>query len=278
MLEFKNLHAGYNGEAKLHGLNVKLEPGRLIAVIGPNGCGKSTLLKCAAGLLKPMQGEILLDGANLSRIPERERARRISYMPQSRLAPEISVRALALHGRYPHLKWGRSPGKREWEIVDAEIARVELSAYAQRSVLSLSGGERQRAYLAMMLAQQTRIMLLDEPTAYLDLSSQFALMELLSGLKSENRCVVAVLHDLALALEYADEIWLMQDGRLIASGSPEEIYASEKMQSAFEIEICRTANGKYVFYPEKRRREYAGEANVCEGAEADADFHDTELN
>lgn len=252
MLEFKNLHAGYDGVEKLHGLNAKLEAGKLIVIIGPNGCGKSTLLKCAAGLLKPAQGEILLDGANLEQLNEKTRACRISYMPQSRVAPEISVRALALHGRYPHLKWGQNPGKADREIVDAAIARVGLKAYASRSVHSLSGGERQRAYLAMMLAQQTGVLLLDEPTTYLDLSSQFALMRLLTQLRDENRCVLAVLHDLALALEYADEILLMRGGDLLAAGSPEEIYASGKIQSAFDIEIRRSADGKYLFYPNKQ--------------------------
>lgn len=261
MLEFRNLHAGYDGVEKLHGLNAKIEAGRLVAVIGSNGCGKSTLLKCAAGLLKPMQGEVRIDGVNLRQLGEKARACQLSYMPQSRLAPEISVRALALHGRYPRLKWGQNPAKADLEIVDAAIAQVGLRACADRSVSSLSGGERQRAYLAMMLSQQTPILLLDEPTTYLDLSSQFALMQLLSKQRDENRCVLMVLHDLALALEYADEIWLMQDGKLIAAGSPEQIYASGKIQSAFEIAMHRTADGKYVFYPEKRRKEHAGEGH-----------------
>ena len=201
MLEFRELRAAYDGVETLHGVSAHLAPGKLTAIIGPNGCGKSTLMKCAVGLMKPSGGEILLNGQPLSVIPEKERARHLSYMPQSRIAPDISVRHLVTHGRYPHLKWGQSLRREDREIVQAAIERVKLGALVNRPVSRLSGGERQRAYLAMMLAQQTAVMLLDEPTAYLDLSSQFALMELLRALCGEGRSVILVLHELALALE-----------------------------------------------------------------------------
>lgn len=252
MLEFKNLRAGYDGVEKLHGINAKLERGRLTAIIGPNGCGKSTLMKCAAGLLRPTGGEILLDGMNLQAIPEKERARCISYMPQSRIAPDISVKQLVTHGRYPHLKWGQSLKSEDKDIVRSAIDRVKLAKYAKTPVSRLSGGERQRAYLAMMLAQQTPIMLLDEPTTYLDLSSQFALMELLQELRDEGRSIAVVLHDLAFALECTDEILLMQRGELLISGKPKEIYQSRKIQSAFAIDIKQSSDGKYIFYASKQ--------------------------
>lgn len=248
MLEFVDLRAGYDGAEKLHGLSALLERGRLCAIVGPNGCGKSTLLKCAAGLLRPTAGEILLNGRALSGVSERERARLLAYMPQSRIAPDISVRRLAAHGRYPYLKWGQSLSSEDRRIVDSAIERVHLAEYARRSVSSLSGGERQRAYLAMMLAQQTQVMLLDEPTTYLDLSAQFALMELLRELRCEGRCIAVVLHDLALALEYADEILLLRQGELIAAGTPEEVCASGELEKTFNVEIRRAEDGKYIFY------------------------------
>lgn len=165
MLEFRELRAAYDGVETLHGVSAHLAPGKLTAIIGPNGCGKSTLMKCAVGLMKPSGGEILLNGQALSDIPEKERARHLSYMPQSRIAPDISVRHLVTHGHYPHLKRGQSLRREDREIVQAAIERVKLGALANRPVSRLSGGERQRAYLAMMLAQQTPVMLLDEPTA-----------------------------------------------------------------------------------------------------------------
>ena len=252
MLEFRELRAAYDGVETLHGVSAHLAPGKLTAIIGPNGCGKSTLMKCAVGLMKPSGGEILLNGQPLSVIPEKERARHLSYMPQSRIAPDISVRHLVTHGRYPHLKWGQSLRREDREIVQAAIERVKLGALVNRPVSRLSGGERQRAYLAMMLAQQTAVMLLDEPTAYLDLSSQFALMELLRALCREGRSVILVLHELSLALEYTDSLLLMERGRLVAAGSPEEVYRSGQIQRVFSIDMRRTSDNKYLFYREKQ--------------------------
>lgn len=247
MLRLDNLCAGYDGVQRLHSLCADVRPGRLTAVIGPNGCGKSTLLKCIAGILPPSSGAVLLDGKPLSAVPGRDRARQIAYMPQSRIVPEISVGQLAAHGRYPHLKWGQSMSADDRQIVKNALERTGMLPFAHRLVSRLSGGERQKAYLAMMLAQQTKVMLLDEPTTYLDLSGQFALMELLRELCREGRCALAVLHDLALALEYADDVLLMQDGRRIAAGTPGELYASGMLQKVFGVEIERTANGRYVF-------------------------------
>ena len=252
MLEFRELRAAYDGVETLHGVSAHLAPGKLTAIIGPNGCGKSTLMKCAVGLMKPSGGEILLNGQPLSVIPEKERARHLSYMPQSRIAPDISVRHLVTHGRYPHLKWGQSLRREDREIVQAAIERVKLGALVNRPVSRLSGGERQRAYLAMMLAQQTAVMLLDEPTVYLDLSSQFALMELLRALCREGRSVILVLHELSLALEYTDSLLLMERGRLVAAGSPEEVYRSGQIQRVFSIDVRRTSDNKYLFYTEKQ--------------------------
>lgn len=252
MLVFKNLCAEYSGVEKLHGISAELSPGKLVALIGPNGCGKSTLLKCAVGLLKPSQGEILLGGDNIHGISEKDRAKRISYMPQSRIAPDVSVKQLVIHGRYPHLKWRQRPGKKDEEIVTAAIRRTGLSEYVNQPVSHLSGGERQRAYLAMMLAQEAPVMLLDEPTAYLDLSSQYALMALLQQLRNDGCCIAVVLHDLALALEYADEILVMQQGRLAANGKPETVYRSGIIQQVFDVNIQKNQEQKYIFYAKQQ--------------------------
>lgn len=248
MLKVERLRAGYGGIEKLHGLSFELAEGRLTAIIGPNGCGKSTLLKCAAKLMEPMGGRILLDGRPLAEYDEKERARRVSYMPQSRLVPDTSVRHLVSHGRYPYLGWGRGLSREDREIIDEALARTGLSSCAQRGVRELSGGERQRAYLAMMLAQRAKLMLLDEPATYLDLSGQFELMKLLRELCGEGRGVAVVMHDLALALECADEVLLMRDGVLAARGAPEAVYESGAIGDVFRVRVRRAEDGKYLFY------------------------------
>ena len=251
MLETRNLRARYGKTDVLHSISAAFEPGSLNAVIGPNGCGKSTLLKCIAGLIRPSGGEILLIGKSLPAIPDRERAKFISYMPQSRTAPEISVQQLAEHGRYPHLGWGQSLSAADRKIVDLAIERAGLSRLRHKSIQQLSGGERQRAYIAMMLAQQTPVLLLDEPGAYLDIAARFELMALLEELRSEGRCIVTVLHELSLALESCDRILLLQDGRLLQDGSPETVYESGKLEAVFGIDVRRNEDGKYIVYKQK---------------------------
>lgn len=252
MLEFQSLCAAYDDVEILHNVSTGIVSGKLTAIIGPNGCGKSTLLKCAVGLIKPSCGNIVLNGQLLTEISEKERARHISYMPQSRIVPDISVDHLVTHGRYPHLKWGQNLRKEDREIVQLAIERVGLGGLRNRPVSSLSGGERQRAYIAMMLAQQTPIMLLDEPTTYLDLSSQFALMELLRSLCEEGCSVILVMHELALALEYTDRLLLIDHGCLVAEGNPESVYCSGQIQRVFSIDIRKTPDSKYLFYTERQ--------------------------
>lgn len=251
MLQIDALRVSYEGVEALHDISLRIPKGSLTALIGPNGCGKSTLVKAMAGMLKPDAGAIVIDGADQARLSRRELAARVSYMPQSRPAPGITVRHLVAHGRYPHLKWGHSMTAGDRAIVAQALRDAGVEALAHRTLTQLSGGERQRAYLAMMLAQQTPVMLLDEPTTYLDLRSQFDMMALLTRLRDDGHTLVAVLHDLGLALEYADHILLMQSGRLITQGTPESVYRSGALQRVFRVEVRRTDEGRYVFSPEK---------------------------
>ncbi len=247
MLRFEGLCAGYDGVERMHDITCRFERGKMTALIGPNGSGKSTMIQCAAGILKPMRGRIMLEEKPYSEFSAKEMARRISYMPQNRIAPSITVRQLVSHGRYPHLSWGRSMSEEDRAIVREAMIRTGTRDFADRTVSQLSGGERQKVYLAMLLSQQAPVMLLDEPTGALDLGAQFELMSLLGDLRDDGRTIIIVLHDLALALEYADELMLIQDGRLVKSGSAEDVAGS--IGDAFRVQTERTPSGKYVFSP-----------------------------
>lgn len=252
MIRYEALCAGYDGMETLHELTFEIPKNRITALIGPNGCGKSTLIKATAGIIRTMSGAIYLDGQAQSDIGRRDTATRIAYMPQSRPAPSITVRQLVSHGRYPHLKWGHSMSAADREIVEEAMVRTDTLKFARRTLVQLSGGERQRAYLAMMLAQQTPVMLLDEPTTYLDLNGQFAMMDLLTHLRDSGRTIAIVLHDLALALEYCDCAALMQDGRLVQFGTPEDIFNSGALAEVFQIHVERTPGDRYLFSPARR--------------------------
>lgn len=204
---------------RLYGVSAALAPGRITAICGPNGAGKSTLLQCLAGLLRPDSGEVLLSGAPLP--PGRERARAIGYLPQSgEVAWDLSVAALAALGRLPH-------GDRGEAHVAAALEAVDLAALAQRPVSTLSGGERARALLARVLAGEPDWILADEPLAALDLAHQLALLARLRAAADSGAGVVLVLHDLALAMNHADRVLVLEQGKLAADGPPEQALAAE---------------------------------------------------
>jgi len=246
MIRFDCLRAGYGGDERLHGVSCALAEGKLTALAGPNGSGKSTLLKCAAGVMKPASGTIYLGDQPYSAFDRRGLARRVAYMPQTRPVPEMTVFQLAAQGRYPHQKRGQALTSADREIVEQSLLRAGAMEFAARSVTHLSGGERQRAYLAMMLAQQTDVLLLDEPAAFLDPGGQFALTDLLLSLRSEGRTVAVVMHDLPLALECADRVLVMHSGQLAAHGAPQEVHASGVLDAVFGVGLERIA-GRYVF-------------------------------
>lgn len=237
MIRFEQLCAGFDGADVLHDISVNLPEGKLTALIGPNGCGKSTLLKTAAGLIKPTGGDVFIGGRSIRGCTPRDLAKQVAYMPQSRPAPEMTVGRLVTHGRYPHLKWGRNITEADRTIIHAAMERTDTLSLQNKRIDRLSGGERQRAYIAMMLAQQSPVMLLDEPTTYLDPRIQFDTMSLISDLAREGHTVLAVLHDLHLALEYADHIILMHEGRVLAAGSPDSICHSDLVESVFGIRL-----------------------------------------
>ena len=242
MLEARNLSAGYPGRAVLAGVSLAARPGRVLALLGPNGCGKSTLLRTMAGLLPPLGGEVLLDGRR--DYSPWQAAQRVAYLPQSRTAPNITVRRLVLHGRFPYLSYPRRYGREDYEAVDRALAAADALALADRPLPELSGGQRQRIYLAMALAQETEIILMDEPTTYLDIRCQLEVLALTRRLAAEGRGVVLVLHDLCLALTVADDVAVLAGGGLRALGEPGEIFQSGILERVMGVRLDRAEGPK----------------------------------
>ena len=238
MLEARNLSAGYPGRAVLAGVSLAARPGGVLALLGPNGCGKSTLLRTMAGLLPPLGGEVLLDGRR--DYSPRQAAQRVAYLPQSRTAPNITVRRLVLHGRFPYLSYPRRYGREDYEAVDRALAAADALDLADRPLPELSGGQRQKAYLAMALAQETEAILMDEPTTFLDIRHQLEVLALVRRLAEEGRGVVLALHDLCLALTAADDVAVLGEGRLLALGGPEAVYQSKVLERVMGVRLDRS--------------------------------------
>ena len=239
MIEMRRLAAGYNGRAVFTDVTLDFVPGEVLVLAGPNGCGKSTLLKAVAGIEPVMAGEILFDSVPMGRLTPRETAQKAAYMPQERGVPSISVRRMALHGRFPYLSYPRRYREEDYAIVDAALERADASELAARPVPELSGGQRQRAYLAMALAQDTGTIMMDEPTTFLDIGHQLAVMDTARALAGEGRAVVLVLHDLCLAMKRADRLAVLADGGLAALGAPEDIFASGVVDRVFGVRLRR---------------------------------------
>lgn len=250
-MELHNLTAGYHGRAVLQELTLTLPEGKLIGVLGANGCGKTTLLKCMAGLL-PYRGEVLYFGAERATYPRREFAKTVAFLPQTRPIPSLTVREFTAHGRYPHLAFGRTLSAADHTAIDCALAQMRLQELADRPLAELSGGQRQRAYLAMALAQDTRVLLLDEPGTSCDIAQQLDLMELLQALCRQGKTVVAVLHDLPLAFSYCEELVVLNGGKVTAHGSPQQVLQGSAIEDAFGVR-CRTffLDGKTEYFFQK---------------------------
>ncbi|VVN39099.1 Fe(3+) dicitrate transport ATP-binding protein FecE [Pseudomonas fluorescens] len=238
ILQARQLDIGYGATRIVQDLSFSPPPGKVTALIGPNGCGKSTLLKAFARILTPQAGSLSLDGKAYRDLSARDLARKVAFLPQVLPIPEgVSVRQLVAYGRSPHNSlWGRLSGADQHSVKQA-LQRMELETLADRPLSDLSGGQRQRAWLAMILAQDAAIVLLDEPTTYLDISHQVELLDLMRALSAEGKTVITVLHDINQACRYADHLAVMQAGRLVASGTPGDVLNAELVCRVFDVQV-----------------------------------------
>ncbi|MBQ2887601.1 MAG: ABC transporter ATP-binding protein [Firmicutes bacterium] len=243
ILEFKDISFAYPGQKLLFDdLNVSFAAGQITAVLGPNGCGKSTLLKLACRLLAPGSGQIILNGREISGYTRRDFAQKITLLSQRYTLPDITVQELVSYGRYPYGQH-RGLSAADKQAIMAAVEQTDLQALQTKYLREISGGQAQRAFIAMALAQDTDVLLLDEPINSLDIHVGFEVMELLTRLKKGGKTVIMVLHDLALALQYADNILLLSGGRPVAEGTPAEILAGGEILQVFGVQPHALAVG-----------------------------------
>ena len=229
-------------------VSLTLPRGKIVGLLGPNGSGKSTLLKTLIGIVPKKEGEIYSEGKSTDSMSSLEIARRIAYLPQMKSIPDLMVRTMVLHGRFSHLSYPRRYRKEDLESVEKAMEITGITEYAEKNVSSLSGGTVQLVFLAMALAQSSPVILMDEPTSFLDISHQIKLMKLCRGLASEGRAIAAVLHDIPLALKYADNMIVLSDGKIVLSGTTSDVYKSGVLNRVFNVKVKEAAVETGIIY------------------------------
>ncbi|MEU9642455.1 ABC transporter ATP-binding protein [Streptomyces sp. NPDC048188] len=235
-LAARGVSVGYGARSVIEDLDVTVPPGVITTIVGPNGCGKSTLLRTLSRLLKPTGGTVVLDGEDIAALRTRDVAKKLGLLPQAPVAPEgLTVSDLVARGRHPHQSWLRQWSSDDADLVRRALAMTGVSDLADRPVDSLSGGQRQRVWISMTLAQGTDLLLLDEPTTYLDLAHAIDVLDLVDDLHESGRTVVMVLHDLNLATRYSDHLVVMKEGAILAQGHPRDVVTADLLHEAFGL-------------------------------------------
>lgn len=237
-IEAKDIIVSYGEKSALHKASIKVHDGEIVTIIGPNGSGKSTLIKAISRCIKLTSGNILLDGIDINKIPTKTIAKKLAVLPQvKKVSSDVTVESLVSYGRYPHLSFGKRLSSEDNEIVEWAMEKTGLLKLRDRNVITLSGGERQRAWIAMALAQKPKILILDEPTTYLDISYQVEVLELVKDLNETlGLTVVMVLHDLNQAARYSDHIYVLMDGKIRNYDKPSNILNHSILKDVFRID------------------------------------------
>ncbi|MEX1020905.1 MAG: ABC transporter ATP-binding protein [Litorilinea sp.] len=270
-LRAQTLVLGYDTTPIINQLDLEIPAGKITVLVGPNGCGKSTLLRGLARLLRPRAGQVTLDGKAIHAVSTKELARQLGILPQSPVAPEgLTVQELVAQGRYPHQSWFQQWSPEDARITQDALEITNLTELAARPVDTLSGGQRQRAWIAMALAQETDILLLDEPTTFLDLAYQLEVLDLLEELNQRGRTIVMVLHDLNHACRYAHHLVALCDGEIRAQGTPAQVMTEAMIEDVFQLRSCIVPDpvtGTPMCIPICRARLYAQMQNGRRGTD-----------
>ncbi len=249
MLKYETASIGYTKSPILTDINVTFNQGEITAIVGPNGCGKTTLLQALIGGSRLLAGRILLQGNDLSQLSDKERAASLAFLPQTRsIIPALPVHTLVEHGRFPHMGFNRRKTADDIRLVREAMDFTGIISYADQSVDTLSGGIRQKVFFAMTLAQDTELLVLDEPTTFLDAQASREFFDMLHQLKAKGKTIILVLHDLAQALTHADRIIVMQDKKIAAAGSPEECLQQQILQNIFHTNLHQFREGDKTYY------------------------------
>lgn len=241
MIELQNVTAGYPFQTVLHDISFLIPKGKLISIIGKNGSGKSTLLKTIIGIVAAQSGKIFVDDQLSEKVSRLDKAKKISYLAQGKAVSEMTVEQLVLHGRFPHLTYPRRYGDKDRKLANEALKQMGIADIADAPLFALSGGLRQKAYIAMALAQNTDYILLDEPTAFLDISSQVDFMKILRSLADSGKGIVTVMHDLPLAFVFSDSIAVIKDGQFAVCDTPRNVCASGIVKEIFGIDLLYSA-------------------------------------
>lgn len=239
MIELENVSAGYSGKTIISDITISFPQGVVTVLLGSNGCGKSTLLKTALGIVPASSGTILYDGCDICGLTVRDIAQKAAYLSQSRNIPNITAGRMVLHGRFPYLSYPRHYSRKDREIVKEALQKTGSLELQNSQMNELSGGQRQKIYVSMALAQRAQTIFMDEPTTYLDVRHQLETMQIAKELARTGTAVVMVLHDLSLALRFADRVAVLDQGKLMQTGTPEEIFESGILDQVFAVHVCR---------------------------------------
>lgn len=254
LVQVKDLHIIIKGKKILSDINLEISQGKITSIIGPNGSGKSTLLKTLCRSIRPAKGAVNLNGKNIKSMKIKDFAREVAFLTQHHEGPgDITVKELVEYGRYAHREWWKGNNREDVEIVEWALTKTNLTYFSERTVGTLSGGEQQKAWIAMALAQKPKLLILDEPTSYLDICHQLEVLELVKRLnRDEDITVIMVLHDINQAARFSDELIVLKDGKVFTRGKPLEVINTDNLREVFRVETeisYDNSGSKPIFYP-----------------------------